>query len=338
MRSLRRAHALAALLALALGGRASAQATRSWVSGVGDDLNPCSRTAPCRTFAGALAKTAAGGEIDALDDGDFDPLTITQGITLDGGPRLAAVLASGTSAITVDAPGAVVVLRNLAIRGDASAPSGVAFVAGAALHVEGCTVSGFGTGIAFEPAAGGRLYAADLQVSGNAEAGIALASGAPAAPAIATVARVRFSRNGAGLRAGANARASIYDAVATDGGTGVAAVAAAGGRSEVNLEQVVLSDNVVGIEAAASEAAVVRLSKVVGLDNDEATRVGAGGRLYSFGNNRLLGKLAPPEPAPGGCGCANPSGGEVAILLALAALTRRSRASPSTPPRGSRGR
>jgi len=36
-------------------------------SGVGDDANPCSRTAPCKTFAGAISKTAAAGEINCLD-------------------------------------------------------------------------------------------------------------------------------------------------------------------------------------------------------------------------------------------------------------------------------
>lgn len=46
---------------------AHAQATRTWVSGVGDDANPCSRTAPCKTFAGAISKTAAFGEINVLD-------------------------------------------------------------------------------------------------------------------------------------------------------------------------------------------------------------------------------------------------------------------------------
>ena len=37
---------------------AHAQATRTWVSGVGNDADPCSRTAPCKTFAGAISKTA----------------------------------------------------------------------------------------------------------------------------------------------------------------------------------------------------------------------------------------------------------------------------------------
>ena len=50
---------------------ARAQATRTWVSGVGDDANPCSRTAPCKTWAGAISKTAAGGEINAIDPGGF---------------------------------------------------------------------------------------------------------------------------------------------------------------------------------------------------------------------------------------------------------------------------
>src|SRR5262245_23923450 len=59
------------------GTSAFAQATRTWVSGVGNDANPCSRTAPCKTFAGAISKTAIGGEIDALDPGGYGTITIT---------------------------------------------------------------------------------------------------------------------------------------------------------------------------------------------------------------------------------------------------------------------
>src|SRR5207237_4548464 len=82
---------------------AAAQATRTWVSGVGDDVNPCSRTAPCKTFAGAISKTAAGGEIDALDDGGFGQVTITKSITIDGGGHLASILASGGIGVSVNA-------------------------------------------------------------------------------------------------------------------------------------------------------------------------------------------------------------------------------------------
>ena len=97
---------------------AHAQATRTWISGVGDDANPCSRTAPCKTFAGAISKTATGGEIDVLDPGGFGALTITKSITLDGGGgQVASILVSGTNGINISAAGAVVILRNLRFNG-----------------------------------------------------------------------------------------------------------------------------------------------------------------------------------------------------------------------------
>src|SRR5437773_10596455 len=92
----------------------SAQASRTWVSGVGDDANPCSRTAPCKTFAGAISKTAPGGEIDALDNGGFGAVTITKAITIEGGSNTAGVLVSGTNGIIINAgTGDNVTLRNL---------------------------------------------------------------------------------------------------------------------------------------------------------------------------------------------------------------------------------
>src|ERR1700755_881685 len=92
---------------------AAAQATRTWISGVGDDVNPCSRTAPCKTFAGAFSKTAAGGEINAIDSACFGGLTITKSITLDGAGVMASILVSGAPAITINAGvNDVVRLRN----------------------------------------------------------------------------------------------------------------------------------------------------------------------------------------------------------------------------------
>jgi hypothetical protein len=94
------------------------QATRTWVSGVGDDVNPCSRTAPCKTFAGAISKTAAGGEINVLDPGGFGAVTITKSITIDGGGTFASILASGTQGVVISAASTdMVVLRNLSING-----------------------------------------------------------------------------------------------------------------------------------------------------------------------------------------------------------------------------
>src|SRR5271169_290904 len=110
---------LTPLVIYLLSSAAQAQATRTWVSGVGNDANPCSRTAPCKTFAGAISKTAPGGEIDALDPGGFGALTITKSITIDGGGgQVASVLVAGTNGITVAAqPTDRVIIRNLRLDG-----------------------------------------------------------------------------------------------------------------------------------------------------------------------------------------------------------------------------
>src|SRR5881628_122940 len=92
-----------AVFGLAISSVAKAQASRTWVSGVGDDANPCSRTAPCKTFAGAISKTAAGGEIDALDPGGFGAVTITKGMTIDGGPNAGGILSSGVQGVIINA-------------------------------------------------------------------------------------------------------------------------------------------------------------------------------------------------------------------------------------------
>src|SRR5437879_5443671 len=148
-----------ALLALVIGfltpflaaAPAHAQATRTWVSGVGDDANPCSRTAPCKTFAGAISKTAANGEIDALDPAGFGAVTIIKGMTIDGGGgQVASVLAAGVNGIIVNAPATdTVILRNIrfnGLRGSASPGlSAIRYIAGKALIVENCYIFGWNT-------------------------------------------------------------------------------------------------------------------------------------------------------------------------------------------------
>src|SRR5215470_5245460 len=125
---------LACLAIVLLGTKLlSAQATRTWVSGVGDDANPCSRTAPCKTFAGAISKTAPGGEIDALDPGGFGALTITKSITIDGGGgQVASVLVAGTNGIVVAtaSPSDVVIIRNLRFDGVLGGGNGNAGLSG----------------------------------------------------------------------------------------------------------------------------------------------------------------------------------------------------------------
>src|SRR5437762_12810928 len=91
------------VLSIGLAASVQAQATRTWVSGVGDDANPCSRTAPCKTYAGAISKTAAGGEISTLDPGGFGAVTITKSITINGDGTLAGILAAGTNGVIINA-------------------------------------------------------------------------------------------------------------------------------------------------------------------------------------------------------------------------------------------
>jgi hypothetical protein len=145
-----------AIFTLTVAATTQAQATRTWVSGVGDDVNPCSRTAPCKTYAGAISKTADKGEISTLDPGGFGAVTITKNMTIDGtnGQGFGSILASGTSGVIVNdtntpTPNTVVVtLRNLSINGaSTTAGSGIRFISGKSLIVENCVISGFtGTG------------------------------------------------------------------------------------------------------------------------------------------------------------------------------------------------
>src|SRR3989442_8082620 len=123
---------------------AQAQATRTWVSGVGDDANPCSRTAPCKTFAGAISKTASGGEIDCLDPGGFGAVTITKSITLDCTGTFGSVLVSGTNGVVVQAaPSDIVILRGIRFNGVNTGLSAIRFLSGNKLIVDRCDIFGF---------------------------------------------------------------------------------------------------------------------------------------------------------------------------------------------------
>src|SRR5947209_19695705 len=134
------------LIMLLVAASASAQATRTWVSGVGDDANPCSRTAPCKTFAGAISKTATGGIIDALDPGGFGAVTITKAIEIEGNGTLASILSSGVQGIIVNITSGSnrdVTLRNILIDGSGSTlgTNGINFLAGDSLEIEDCSIT-----------------------------------------------------------------------------------------------------------------------------------------------------------------------------------------------------
>jgi hypothetical protein len=105
-------------LALAVPNAAFGQATRTWVSGVGDDVNPCSRTAPCKTFAGAISKTAPGGEINCLDPGGFGGVTITKSLSIKCHYTEGGILAALTNGVIINAAATdTVTLEGLDING-----------------------------------------------------------------------------------------------------------------------------------------------------------------------------------------------------------------------------
>lgn len=156
-----------AVLILGMASSVYAQATRTWVSGVGDDANPCSRTAPCKTFAGAISKTAAGGEIDVLDDGGFGAVTITKSITINGGGHVAGILVAATDGVIINAAVTdVVILRGLTFTGFLGAPNAVRYQSAKYIVVEDSTIGGFLNGINMFPSAiNGRMDIRNVQIT-----------------------------------------------------------------------------------------------------------------------------------------------------------------------------
>ena len=256
-----------------------AQATRTWVSGVGDDANPCSRTAPCRTFAGAITKTATSGYIDALDDGNFGAVTITKSITLDGGGSLAAILAVAGSAITVNTTG-VVSIRNLSLE-SVGASTGINVVQAATLHVEHVRITNFGSyGINFNPSgANAKLFMDNVKIV-NTTGG----AGVYVRNSRAVLERVFVGNSQSGIVSGAGGTTFVKDSVVTGCGMGFAAAYST--LAVVDVQDSTSSDNDWGIVSASGATARVGNTTIAdnryyGLYNDGSSAI------ISMGNNRL---------------------------------------------------
>jgi hypothetical protein len=290
-------------LLLVTGATAShAQASRTWVSGVGDDVNPCSRTAPCKTFAGAISKTAPAGEINVLDPGAFGAVTITKAITISSEGFEAGVLVSGTNGIVVAAGASdAVVLRGLDIEGLGTGLDGIHFTSGASLHVENCTINDFShRGISFAPSAGtSSLFVKDSFVRNNAPVSGGSFGGIFVAPtggavAEASIDNVRILRNFHGLRVQGNSRVAARNSTAAgNGGTGFLVTAAT--NTQLNLDGCEASDNVNGIRAE-SAGGVVRIANTLVTNNTNGLLTGSGGAIVSFGNNRVAGNFNDGAP------------------------------------------
>jgi hypothetical protein len=299
---------------------AQAQATRTWISGVGDDVNPCSRTAPCKTFPGAISKTAAGGEIDTLDPGGFGAVTVTKSITLaNEGIGEAGILVAGTNGVTVNCatdPNCVVVLRGLQIDGGpigSNSLAGVRFVAGKALIIQNCVIRNFtggspnGFGVNFNPSASQPMYLfiEDSKFNNNGPVGgtggnvFIQPSGSPMiGVAIRNTSAVNggfgFGADGSNMTAGAGVGIfmSITDSTASGNANGGVAGTITGASTavvNVNVDRMVISNNGVGLNAKGASSTVRFGNSII---QGNAVEYKNTGTMTTYGTNQRDGNGA----------------------------------------------
>lgn len=274
------------LVCLLCASFAEAQATRTWVSGVGNDANPCSRTAPCKTFAGAISKTAAGGEISVLDPGGFGAVTITKAITIDGDGTLAGILAAGTNGIIVNAGvNDVVIIRGLSINGANSGLSGIRYLAGKHLHVENCTIYDFlSFGIEGANAATGEMSIADCSFT-KVGIGIRVSS---AAGNLVSIDNVRLNRNNFGIDTLGGVTNVFRSVISETNQTASSAGLAAEGASILNVSNCLVTNNSIGMEAF-TPGSTLRFSNCTVHKNTTGVFVAAGATGDRFGNSAVFG-------------------------------------------------
>jgi hypothetical protein len=283
-----------AALTVAFSAGAYAQATRTWVSGVGNDANPCSLTAPCKTFAGAFAKTAEGGEIDVLDPAGYGTLTISKAITVDGGTGSgwASVLASSTNGFTVNINSgthindAVVILRNITVNGASQTTTpglnGINYIRAARLIVDHCAFQNFST-------AG--ITQASLATTGSMEiedcsfTNVVTGVNARTTAGFATtqIVNCRFNGSTDGVNATSNAFVTIRDSVFAGGAGAVNGAVRAAVGATVNVSNSLFANNSIGVNIAGG---VLRISNNDFFQNTTAI---ANGTAESANNNKFRG-------------------------------------------------
>ena len=301
-----------ALFIMALSSSANAQATRTWVSGVGDDVNPCSRTAPCKTYAGAISKTAVHGEISTLDPGGFGAVTLTQSIPIEGtqGQGYGSILHSATTGVSIPFDNFTAVgesqksvrLRNLNINGSGGSSAansglrGIRITGGTLatnteVYVEDCVIDGSfgnpGRGIEDLRAGGGHLFVTGTTVRNMLAAGItASPSTGNNAPKI-TIANSRIHNCAFGVAFSNGVKATIYNSVITGNTTGVFTDATTG-TPEISVDHCVVSNNGTGFTAGSANT-FIRVSNTTAMNNTTLFTVAGGGQVLSYGNNQAGG-------------------------------------------------
>jgi hypothetical protein len=267
-------------------GSAHAQATRTWVSGVGDDVNPCSRTAPCKTFAGAISKTAAGGEINCLDPAGYGAVTITKAMTIDCRGTLGSILSSATNGININAGTSdKVTIRNLSINGAGTVLglNGIRYLAGAELHVENVTFENFSNaGIDVSKTTFGILTVRNASFQ-KMPIGIRLAT--TAGNIVASISDSKFnSLTSNGVDAAATSFASVsYSVFSTNNGN---AIIASSASSTVYAKNNMITNCATGINANVAGAKINASGNGL-YGNSKAFNVAAGATFLSANNNEV---------------------------------------------------
>jgi hypothetical protein len=294
-----------AAIVLAFSAGAYAQATRTWVSGVGDDANPCSRTAPCKTFAGAISKTAEGGEIDALDPGGFGSITITKAITLDGthGAGFGSILnAGGVAGITINVTTgtfvntAQVILRGLYIQAASQSPSGtgsgsngINCIKANRVFVNDCHFENQGnSGINVNMASAGALFVRDCDFENTTAA---IRATTTVAPVFVDATNISVHGNTDGVLYNAGSAGTVTNSFFSRIIGGNAISAATG--TIVNVTHCHLRSNSTAINAVAGST--VRINENELFDNTNGF-AGAAASFQSGGNNKLAGNSASVTP------------------------------------------
>ena len=306
--------ALTCFFALALtAAPAQAQATRTWVSGVGDDANPCSRTAPCKTFAGAISKTAAGGEINCLDPGGYGAVTITKSITIDCEDTQGSILASGTNGVNVNDSATVtpnsirVILRGLSINGAGTTLglSGVNFISGASLTIEDCIIQHFGTspaaGVRIAPAGSAVVRILNSHIVDNSIAGTG--GGVFVQPAVNGNAKIEventqmtgnthaaFRVDTTGNTGGSGVIASISNSLLSGSTSGIIANQPAGTAPiTIMVSDSVIANNVSFGIISSGTGARVRVGGSTITNSGTAALAAGGSAINTYGNNQING-------------------------------------------------
>ncbi|HMP45221.1 MAG TPA: right-handed parallel beta-helix repeat-containing protein [Sphingopyxis sp.] len=282
---------------LAFAEPASAQATRTWVSGVGDDANPCSRTAPCRTIQGTISKTAAGGEINCLDPGGVGAVTITKSITILCDHTTAGILVAGTNGITINAGASdTVVLSGLDFEGIGQGLSAVRIVQAGNVVVRNSTIRGFTTsGILFEPAnSGASLTVENVTIVDSAHAIFAYPQHNVAATF--SLNNVRVSTNNSvssGVQAyvaqpGSSLKGTVTNSLFTGARQGISAVS---DNPNTPLQLLIKDSVIIGSTDdglyVAGDTPLVQMSGSKVAHNSIGLRV-LGGSLTSYGDNVVV--------------------------------------------------